>query len=32
VTIQPGNPIMDLIHCCLLPDDDDDRPAGEGPW
>ena len=26
--IESSHPIMDLIHCCLLPDDDDDRPAG----
>ena len=30
--VQAGDSIMDLLHCCLLPDGVDDRPAGEGPW
>ena len=32
MNVQAGDAIMDLLHCCLLPDGVDDRPAGEGPW
>src|SRR5262249_153971 len=32
VNIKAGHPVIDLLHGCLLPDDDDCRPAGEGPW
>ncbi|MDX6666752.1 MAG: hypothetical protein QOK04_132 [Solirubrobacteraceae bacterium] len=30
--VQAGDAIIDLLHCCLLPDGVDDRPAGERPW
>ena len=30
--VQTSYPVIDLIHCCLLPAVDDYRPAGEGPW
>jgi hypothetical protein len=30
--VQAANAIMDLLHCCLLSDGVDDRPAGERPW